>query len=298
MRPGQKQKVDLPEDDVLHLSQVCLHEPKAGKNYLSVQVSGVDYTLCCLEKAKTEHQSLDLFFGPDPPTFHNKGASEVHLSGYMEQMNDKDEDDEGSEQEGEVKGKTIGKSTTSKVSPKASPKASPGGKVVEAKVSPKASAKVAAAPAKGKDVEQKEEDDEDDEEEGEEEEAEEGEESEEPEESEEEAPPPKKSPAAEASSKRKAEASQPPAKKAKAEAPAKAAGASKEAAAASPKAAASKDAEYVQQLVSFLKEKGKTTLSDLGSKVKRPPGAPKIKNVISTNSDKFVLAGDAVELKK
>lgn len=292
LKPGQKQKVDLPEDEVLHLSQVCLHEPKAGKNYLSVLVNGSNYTFCCLEKDKIEHNSLDLFFGPEPPTFHNKGSSEVHISGYMEPKDEGDEDEEEEEEESEeeqVKDKIVGASTSSKASPKASPKTSPAAKAVEVKtspkVSPKASPKAAATPAKGKKDAEEDSDEEGDEEEG--------EESEELEESEEK-PAPKKKAAAKEAPKRKAEEATPPAKKAKTEASPKAA------AAPSPNKAADKaaESEYTQQLVDFLKKNGKSKLSDLGSKVKRPAGVCKMKTIFDANKDKFVFAGDSVELKK
>merc|ERR1719254_184392 len=99
LKPGQKAPVELSGNDLLHLSQVCLHEPKAGKNYLQVAVSGANYTLCCLEKDKVEHNSVDLFFGPDAPTFSNKGSSEVHLSGYLEPMDEDDGDEDEEEEE-------------------------------------------------------------------------------------------------------------------------------------------------------------------------------------------------------
>mmetsp|Transcript_159787 Transcript_159787/g.512749 ORF Transcript_159787/g.512749 Transcript_159787/m.512749 type:complete len:119 (+) Transcript_159787:136-492(+) len=87
------------------------------------------------------------------------------------------------------------------------------------------------------------------------------------------------------------EAVAPPAKKAKTEA--------KAAAKASAKAdTASSDAEYVKSLVVFLQKNGNQKLSELGSKVKRPAGAPKMGSVLKSNQDKFAITGDTVSLKK
>lgn len=298
MKPGQKEKVDVPEAEVLHLSQVCLHDPKPGKNYLQVSVADKTLTFCCLEKDKCEHNSLDLFFGPDAPTFINKGTSEVHLSGYLEPMDEDDEDDEDGE---EV--------VASKPAAKEAKAAAKGAKAEPAKAetkkaSPKAAAKAPPAAAK---QDEGEDEDEDEEEGGEEEDMEEDEEEEPLDEPEDKAAAAKQKAALAGLAKRKAADSAqnaadkavPPAKKAKAAGAAASPKASPKAApAASPKAEAAKDSEYVQQLAEFLKAHGKTRLSDLGSKVKRPPGVPKMKNVIEANKDKFVVSGDSVELKK
>mmetsp|Transcript_159786 Transcript_159786/g.512747 ORF Transcript_159786/g.512747 Transcript_159786/m.512747 type:complete len:208 (+) Transcript_159786:90-713(+) len=200
LKPGQTFKADLPEGECLHLSQICLQDPKAGKNYVQVQIGGKTINLVCLEKDKVEHQAVDLIFGPDSPSFLVKGSSEVHLAGYMEPHDD-DMGEEDEEEQGE---------------------------------------------------------EEDEEEEGEEEEE---------------------------------EAVAPPAKKAKTEA--------KAAAKASAKAdTASSDAEYVKSLVVFLQKNGNQKLSELGSKVKRPAGAPKMGSVLKSNQDKFAITGDTVSLKK
>lgn len=298
MKPGQKEKVNVPEDEVLHLSQVCLHDPKPGKNYLQVSVADKTLTFCCLEKDKCEHNSLDLFFGPDAPTFINKGTSEVHLSGYLEPMDDDGEDDEGAEAP-----KVAVKEA--KASPKTGPAKAEPAKTEAKKASPKAAAKVPPAAAE-QDDEDDDEEDEEEEEGGEEEEMEKDEE--EPlKEPEDKAAAAKQKAALEGLAKRKAadgaqsaaDKAAPPAKKAKAAGAGASPKASPKAApAASPKAGAAKDSEYVQQLTEFLKAHGKTRFSDLGSKVKRPPGVPKMKNVIDANKDKFVVVGDSVELKK
>lgn len=74
IKPGKKEKVNVPEGEVWHLSQMCLHEPKPGKNYVEATVKGAVYTLACLEKDKVEHNSVDLFFGPEDVIFSNKAV--------------------------------------------------------------------------------------------------------------------------------------------------------------------------------------------------------------------------------
>eukprot|EP00444_Apocalathium_aciculiferum_P002661 CAMPEP_0183394688 /NCGR_PEP_ID=MMETSP0370-20130417/8770_1 /TAXON_ID=268820 /ORGANISM="Peridinium aciculiferum, Strain PAER-2" /LENGTH=305 /DNA_ID=CAMNT_0025575149 /DNA_START=17 /DNA_END=934 /DNA_ORIENTATION=- len=298
LKAGQKQKIDVPSVEVLHVSQVCLHDPKPGKNYLQVQVDGQSYTIGFLEQDKVECLAMDLFFGSEGPTFVNTGKSEIHLSGYTEPKGNIEELGYEEEVEPPAQGgaKAVGSSTAAaKASPKASPKAA-------AKTEP---AKQAAAAAPTEDDEEEEE--------------------EEDEESEEEAAPksaakapaaapaaaakaavPKKggtiakasakappAPAPALPAKRKAsEASEgtaaaPPPKKAKEDAPP-----------ASPKAGSSNDAAYLQAIVDYLKKSGKTKLAELGSKVKRPEGVSKMKTILGSNKDKFVITGDAVELKK
>mmetsp|Transcript_91250 Transcript_91250/g.295018 ORF Transcript_91250/g.295018 Transcript_91250/m.295018 type:complete len:313 (-) Transcript_91250:43-981(-) len=305
LKAGQKQKIDVPSVEVLHVSQVCLHDPKPGKNYLQVQVDGQSYTIGFLEQDKVECLAMDLFFGSEGPTFVNTGKSEIHLSGYTEPKGSIEELGYEEEVEPPAQGgaKAVGSSTAAaKASPKAPPKAA-------AKIEP--AKKAAAAPAEG-DEEQEEEEEEEDE----------------GEESEEEAAPksaakapaaapaaaakaavPKKggtiakaaakappAPAPASPAKRKAsEASEgtaaappaPPAKKAKEDAPP-----------ASPKAGSSNDAAYLQAIVDYLKKSGKTKLAELGSKVKRPEGVSKMKTILGSNKDKFLITGDAVELKK
>jgi len=275
----------------LHLSQACLHNPQDGKNYIQAEVNGTTYSIACLEKGKKEHDSFDLFFDPTTCAFKNQGKSEVHMTGYFEP----DEgDDEGSEEEAPKAAAAPAKSPKSspkveaKSSPKVEAKSSP---KVEAKNSPKVAAKESPkvvaktspkAAAKAAPVE-----DDDDEEDSDmdlQELMEEGEESE-LEESEEEdaAPEPVKKGA---NTKRKAEsapAAAPPAKKA----------------AASPKAApgGGEQAGYVKALADFLKKNGKTSISQLGSKVQRPKDCPKMKVIFSQNPDKFNVQGDSVSAK-
>lgn len=285
LKPNQKKKVESPEGDILHLSQACLNDPKDGKNYVMAEVSGTSYAVACLEKGKKEHDSFDLFFDPKACSFMNKGASEVHLTGYFEPV----DDDEGDEEETPPPKAVDKKVASPKVEPKKveAAKSSP---KVEASKSPKVDqAKVVtpkAAPAKAP-VPEDSEDEED--EEGEEEELMEDEEEEE-EESEE--PPPAK-----VGEKRKAAAApESPAKKGK---PDKKAEEPKKGEAKKSEAAAGGDeAAYVKKLEAFLKEKGAQTFSDVGSKLPRPAGVAKFKVLCEKYKDKFVVKGDKVELKK
>mmetsp|Transcript_37871 Transcript_37871/g.57113 ORF Transcript_37871/g.57113 Transcript_37871/m.57113 type:complete len:296 (-) Transcript_37871:496-1383(-) len=288
IKPGQQKKVEVPQDEVLHLSQICLNEPKPGKNYLQVQTKGATYTFACLEKDKTEHNALDLFFDEES-TFINKGTSEIHLSGYREPKNDDDDEEEGESEEEEEESEEEDPKAAAKSSPKAAAK-SPAAKAAaspkaEAAPSPKAAAKAspkASPKAAPKDAPKDDDDDDDDideMEEGEEEEMESDEEEEEEGDEPVEAP---------------------PAKKAKTEASpkAKAAASPKAAPAAAPAAGSDATKQYIDDLVNFLKSNGQVKLDALGSKVKRPQGVPKMKAVITGNSDKFVLEGDKVSLKK
>merc|ERR1719464_1030447 len=104
---------------------------RGGKNYVQVEVKGTTYTVACLEKDKVEHNSVDLFFGPDDATFCNKGASEVHLLGYLEPK-------EGEEDSAIAEKEEAPKEASPKVLPKAEakPKANP-----KAEAKPKANPK-------------------------------------------------------------------------------------------------------------------------------------------------------------
>lgn len=258
LKPGQKHPVRIEDSDVLHLSQACLHDPKDGKNYLQVDVNGTTYSIACLEKGKREHDCLDLFFDAENTSFVAKGNSEIHLMGYLE-PSDFGEGSESEEQQ------IVAKAASPKLAIASSPKH-------VAASSPKKSPK--AAP-----VAESSEDDFDEEEEEEEEPMnsedmsdlmEEGEESEE-----ESPPPPTKSPKRQAPSDPQAS----PAKKPKTDGP------------------SAEEKGYVQKLVDHLKANGKTNLGQLGSKVPRPAGVPKMKAVIEAHKDKFTMVGEVITLK-
>lgn len=293
VKPGTWTQGKAPEGEILHVSQACLHEPKPGKTYLQIQVSGTTYTVACLEKDKREHDALDLMFSPeDAPKFCAKGSSEIHLVGYMEPEQASDEEAE----EAAVAPKAAASKASASpkmlaaAAPKASPKAAPApspkatpaaSPKPAAKASPKLAAKAAA-----------DEGDEDSEslllegEEGEEEE------------------PRVKDPVVDADEgSKKAKAAKADGKEAgkqtdKRKAPAEAPG--------GPAAKKAKDdteplkpdeGEYVQKLVAYLKANGKTVISLLGSKVQRPKSLPKLKDILSKHAGKFKVTGDAVEAK-
>jgi len=297
VKPGTWTQGKAPEGEILHVSQACLHEPKPGKTYLQIQVSGTTYTVACLEKDKREHDALDLMFAPeDAPKFCAKGSSEIHLVGYVEPEQASDGE---AEEAAVAPKKAASKASASpkmlaaaapRVSPKAAPAASP---KPAAKASPKLAAKQAEAKAAA--------------DEG-------GEDSEslllEGEEGEEEEPR-VKDPVVDADEgSKKAKAAKAGSKKAKAaKADVKEAGKRKAPAEASGGPAAKKakddteplkpdEGEYVQKLVAFLKSNGKTSVSLLGSKVQRSKSLPKLKDILGKHSGKFKVTGDSVEATK
>ncbi|CAE7193678.1 FKBP43 [Symbiodinium sp. CCMP2456] len=102
LKPGAKFEVKAEEGgDVLHLSQACLHQPTAGKNFLQVVDGAKSYSIACLQKDKSEYASFDLFFRTGTCSFHNKGSSEMHLTGYFEPDGMPDDDEEEEEEEEE-----------------------------------------------------------------------------------------------------------------------------------------------------------------------------------------------------
>lgn len=96
VKPGEKKSLDQEGTDILHLSQVCLNNPKPGKTYVRAQVKCSSFTLACLELDKVEHDSLDLFFQPQDTSFTVQGPNEVHFVGYMEPGDDSLGHDAGS----------------------------------------------------------------------------------------------------------------------------------------------------------------------------------------------------------
>eukprot|EP00450_Noctiluca_scintillans_P005252 CAMPEP_0194486978 /NCGR_PEP_ID=MMETSP0253-20130528/7428_1 /TAXON_ID=2966 /ORGANISM="Noctiluca scintillans" /LENGTH=110 /DNA_ID=CAMNT_0039327131 /DNA_START=37 /DNA_END=369 /DNA_ORIENTATION=- len=84
LKPGATHTPKSAQNEVLHLSQACLHKPVDGKNALEVSDDSNSYALMILEKGKTEYASFDLFFNSGKYTFRNKGKSEIHLTGYFE----------------------------------------------------------------------------------------------------------------------------------------------------------------------------------------------------------------------
>lgn len=306
LKPGKKESVKTTEGDILHLSQACLNAPKGGKNYLQVTEGETTYAIACLEKDKAEHCSFDLFFSTGDCTFSNKGDSEVHLTGYFEpepsgdMEDDEEEDDDDDSDEPPAKPAANGKVKSPAAKPATPPQkpASPLQKPaspLQKPGSPQQKAAAAAAAASDDDDEDEEEEEdgsledeeaeEDDDLDEEEEESllegEEEEEEDEDDEEEDESPPPAK--------RKGGDAGAPPAKKLKD------GGSPKMEAAAAPAGGA---AGYVKALHEYLKKNGKTPISVLGSKVKRPPDAPKLKASLDSAKDKFLITGESVEAKK
>lgn len=85
------------QDDLLHISNVALaHNAGGGRVYLNVQRDGKTFTICSLQKDKTEHVSVDLYFKPsEEATLSTKGDSTIHLTGYWEPSQDLLDDDLG-----------------------------------------------------------------------------------------------------------------------------------------------------------------------------------------------------------
>ncbi|CAE7227004.1 elavl2 [Symbiodinium natans] len=110
LKPGAKFQVKADAGgDVLHLSQACLHQPTAGKNFLQVVDGATSYSIACLQKDKSEYASFDLFFRTGTCSFHNKGSSEMHLTGYFEPdgMPDDDEEEEEEEEESDEEAQCV-----------------------------------------------------------------------------------------------------------------------------------------------------------------------------------------------
>eukprot|EP00914_Ancora_sagittata_P020682 GHVO01040800.1.p1 GENE.GHVO01040800.1~~GHVO01040800.1.p1 ORF type:complete len:299 (-),score=90.61 GHVO01040800.1:256-1125(-) len=96
--------VQSEEHKVLHVSSACLHEPKNNdKTTLYVENNKEQFACCTLQKDKAESAPLDLFLLTDGGSkFVVKGSGEVHLVGYFEPegMED-DEDDMGGDSDDE-----------------------------------------------------------------------------------------------------------------------------------------------------------------------------------------------------
>ena len=269
LKPGASHT--LPEgSDLLHVSQACLADAKEGKCQLQVTDDNTTYTIAVLEKDKSDMASLDLFFNTAaPPTFINKGKSEIHLSGYFEMANDMGSDDESMDEEIE-----------SDIEEEAEIDSAAAAKAAIAGITKKA----VKAVEESEDDEEEEDDDEegliegedeDDEEEDDEEEDDEEEDDEEEDDEEEEAEEEEVAP--KANNKRPAQvpAKQQPTEKVQ-------------------KTDAS--ADFAKAIATFLKSNGgKQSVSAIGGKVARPAGVPKLKQFCATRKE-FKVTGDIVQL--
>jgi len=259
--------------EILHISQVCLADGN-GKSLVQVNDTNSTYTIACLDEKNTM-VSLDLFFNTmAPPTFVNKGKSEVHLTGYFEMTNDA-ESDMGSDEEEEEE---ISESESEEVPVK---NAADAKKAIAA-----LSKKMAAVESESEEGEEDSEEDEEDFEEGDDEDDEEDDEEdsegdedmeedddEEESEAEEEAP--------KANNKRPAAAvskQAPPQKVQKAD------------------DSASTDS-FAKQVAEFVKKNGgKQTVSAIGGKCQKPANVPgKLKAFLAARKE-FKITGDMVAL--
>ncbi|AFZ81744.1 hypothetical protein BEWA_011620 [Theileria equi strain WA] len=97
--------------NIVHLSQVCLNEPKSDeKTYVQLVDGDKVYNVCSLQKDVHEHATVDVFFSTmgGLKLTTKGGANEVHIIGYFEpednsflSSSEEDEDDEEEEEESE-----------------------------------------------------------------------------------------------------------------------------------------------------------------------------------------------------
>ncbi len=294
LKPGASHT--LPEGtDLLHVSQACIADAKEGKCQLQVNENNITYTIAVLEKDKTEMASIDLFFNTvSPPTFINKGKSEIHLSGYFEMSNEMDSEDEGSmgeEEDEEIESELEEEEVEEEITTPAAAKAAVNGITKKsAIVEPEEEDDEEDEEDEEEDDEDMEEgdeeDDEDDEEDDEEEEDddeeddEDDEEDDEEDDDEEEDEEEKEEVPAKSNNKRPApvqvqKTAQPAAKNQKVE--------------ATPES-------FVKAVVTFLKSKdGKASISAVGGSVQKPAGIPKLKQFLVSRKE-FKITADTVEL--
>ncbi|BAM41651.1 conserved hypothetical protein [Theileria orientalis strain Shintoku] len=94
--------------NIVHLSQVCLNEPKSNeKTYVQLVDGNKVYNLCSLQKDVNEHATLDVFFSTSGglKLSTKGGQNEVHVIGYFEPDEDTfltDSEDEEEEDDEEV----------------------------------------------------------------------------------------------------------------------------------------------------------------------------------------------------
>jgi len=110
IKGGESAELDAEHGEVFHLSQACLNDPRdGGKTYVKIVEGERSMVICCLQKDKCEHAPLDIFIHPSQASFKVEGKNEVHLVGYWEPQGDSDDEggdlnlmgDEAEESEGE-----------------------------------------------------------------------------------------------------------------------------------------------------------------------------------------------------
>jgi len=93
IKGGESAELDAEHGEVFHLSQACLNDPKDnGKTYVKITEGERSMVICCLQKDKCEHAALDIFIHPSQASFKVEGKNEVHLVGYWEPQGDSDDE--------------------------------------------------------------------------------------------------------------------------------------------------------------------------------------------------------------
>lgn len=105
LKPGQYVTPSIDDGgEILHLSQICLIDPKdEGSTLVQINDGDKNYGIAVLQKGKCEHVSLDLFISTlRGIRLSTKGAkNEVHVVGYFEPETPEDDDEsEGSFMDG------------------------------------------------------------------------------------------------------------------------------------------------------------------------------------------------------
>jgi len=291
LKPGVPVSIDADLGEVLHISQACLSDPKGnGKTYVKIKESDATFSVCCLQKDTQEFASLDLFLqAATAPTFVAEGTNEVHLIGYWEpnpSLSDEDDDDEMA---GLMEGDGVSESDEEDAEEmerfsKKLPNIADIGEdsdedededdEIEAVAPPVVASKPKALPAGASANKQKP--------------GQKG--GDKPQHNKvQQIPQSKAAPKASDGQKRKAAdtpAAEPAAKQAKAAA-----------AAAPAKAEGGGEEKFQADLIEYLKKNGRTSMSELGSKVKKPAGvAKKVGVFLKERKDTFKIDGNNVQL--
>ena len=283
--------------ELIHVSQACLADAKEGKCQLQVTDNNVTYTIAVLEKDKAEMASLDLFFNTvTPPTFINKGKSEIHLSGYFE-MSDEPESEEDFddeeieseiEEEEEIENAAAAKAAIAGLSKKRAAAAE-----IEEESEDDEEGLIEGSEDEEMEDEEEDDEEEDDEEEDddeEDEEEDEDDEEEDDEEDDEEEDDEEEDDEEEDEEEEEEEEEEQP--KGKRPAPAQP---KNQPAPKTPKTDNGPEV-FAKSVVAFLKTKGgKSNISNIGGSVKRPAEVPKLKQFLAARKE-FKLNGDNVEL--
>jgi len=95
IKAGETANLEGENGEVFHLSQACLSDPKdAGKSYLKIKEGDRSLVVCCLQKDKNEHAALDIFVHPATNSFSVEGKNDIHLVGYWEPHGESDDDED------------------------------------------------------------------------------------------------------------------------------------------------------------------------------------------------------------